>query len=203
MLVKNAGIRGRYKLADWWEKDPYIVIDQPNDDIPDYRVKRDVARSKTRILHRNFLLPLHWSSDLWGKWASAVSCFSRNSWRSQWVRWNTIYRWSQIRTRRQPMMKAFLATVIPLYLRRSGCVGFQCGKSLENQVFCLLLYSLTLTQISNQWSFLLQVKTTETRAQLGPEGNLTECDLMVGFLASCPRTYTSMDRSHWSVEVLF
>ena len=38
--VKNAGISGRCKLADRWEKNPYIVIDQPNDDIPVYRVKR-------------------------------------------------------------------------------------------------------------------------------------------------------------------
>ena len=36
VLVKNAGIRGRCKLADRWEKNPYIVIDQPNDDIPVY-----------------------------------------------------------------------------------------------------------------------------------------------------------------------
>ncbi|MCG8032585.1 MAG: DDE-type integrase/transposase/recombinase, partial [Candidatus Thiodiazotropha taylori] len=57
VLVKNAGVRGRCKLADRWEKDPYIVIDQPNDDIPVYKVKREGTRSKTRLLHRNFLLP--------------------------------------------------------------------------------------------------------------------------------------------------
>ena len=57
VLVKNADIRGRCKLADWWEKNPYIVIDKPNDDIPVYRVKSEGARSKTRILHRNFLRP--------------------------------------------------------------------------------------------------------------------------------------------------
>ena len=56
MLVKNAGIRGKSKLADLREKNPYVVIDQPNDDIPVYRVKRESARSKTRVLHRNFLL---------------------------------------------------------------------------------------------------------------------------------------------------
>ena len=57
VLVQNAGIRGRCKLADQWEKNPCIVIDQPNDDIPFYRVKREGAGSKTRVLHRNFLLP--------------------------------------------------------------------------------------------------------------------------------------------------
>ena len=57
VLVKNAGVRGKCKLADRWEKDPYIVIDQPNDDIPVYKVRREGKRSKTRFLHRNFLLP--------------------------------------------------------------------------------------------------------------------------------------------------
>ena len=41
MLVKNAGIRGRCKLADRLQKDPYIAIDQPYDDILVYRVKRE------------------------------------------------------------------------------------------------------------------------------------------------------------------
>ena len=61
MLVKNAGVRGRCKLADRWEKHPYISIDQPNDDIPVYRVKHGGAglRSKSRNLHRNFLLPFN------------------------------------------------------------------------------------------------------------------------------------------------
>ena len=34
----NASIRGTCKLVDRWEKDTYIVIDQPNGDIPVYRV---------------------------------------------------------------------------------------------------------------------------------------------------------------------
>ena len=49
VLVKNAGVRGKCKLADRLEKDPYIV--------PVYMVKREGRRSKTRFLHRNFLLP--------------------------------------------------------------------------------------------------------------------------------------------------
>ena len=57
VLVKNAGVRGKCKLADRWEKDPYIVIDQPNDDIPVYKVRPEGTRSKTRFLHPNFLLP--------------------------------------------------------------------------------------------------------------------------------------------------
>ena len=38
VLVRNAGVRGKCKLADRWEKDPYLVIDQPNDDVPVYMV---------------------------------------------------------------------------------------------------------------------------------------------------------------------
>ena len=44
VLVKNAGVRGSCKLADQWHKDHYIVIDQPNDDIPIYKDKREGAR---------------------------------------------------------------------------------------------------------------------------------------------------------------
>ena len=36
VLFKNAGVRGSCKLTDQWHKDPYIVIDQPNDGIPVY-----------------------------------------------------------------------------------------------------------------------------------------------------------------------
>ena len=57
VLVRNAGVRGKRKLADRWEKDPYLVIDQPNDDVPVYMVKREGSRSKTCILRPNFLLP--------------------------------------------------------------------------------------------------------------------------------------------------
>ena len=56
-LVRNAGIRSRCKLADRCEKDPCIVNHKPNDHITVIRVKREDARSKTRILDQNFLLP--------------------------------------------------------------------------------------------------------------------------------------------------
>ena len=58
MLVKNVGIRGKHKIGDQWEQEPYVVIDQPNDDIPVYEVRRQHTRSrKTRLLHRILLLP--------------------------------------------------------------------------------------------------------------------------------------------------
>ena len=58
VLVKNVGIRGKHKIGDRWEQEPYVVIDQPNDDIPVYEVRRQNTRSrKTRLLHRILLLP--------------------------------------------------------------------------------------------------------------------------------------------------
>ena len=58
VLVRNVGIRGKQKLADRWERQPYIVRCQPNPDIPVYEVQLENSRSrKTRTLHRNLLLP--------------------------------------------------------------------------------------------------------------------------------------------------
>ena len=50
VLVKNVSTRGKHKIADLWEHKPYVVISQPNPDVPIYEVK-------TRLLHRNLLLP--------------------------------------------------------------------------------------------------------------------------------------------------
>ena len=57
VLVKTLGLKGKHKLADKWEKDPYIVQSQPNPDIPVFVVKRENGRSKERTVHRNLLLP--------------------------------------------------------------------------------------------------------------------------------------------------
>ena len=59
VLVKNVGVRGKCKLADRWEQDPYIVKAQPNPDIPVFEVQRENSRSKIRTLHRNLLLPFY------------------------------------------------------------------------------------------------------------------------------------------------
>ena len=45
-------------MADRWECTPYVIKSQPNPDIPVYEVKSDNPRArKTRVLHRNLLLP--------------------------------------------------------------------------------------------------------------------------------------------------
>ena len=58
VLVRNLGIKGRHKLADLWEETIYEIIDQPNLDIPVYKVKKEGTKSGTRTLHRNLLFPL-------------------------------------------------------------------------------------------------------------------------------------------------
>nr|XP_054775539.1 uncharacterized protein LOC129284041 [Lytechinus pictus] len=57
VLVKIKGVKGKNKLGDIWGKDPHIVVEQPNEDIPVFRVRPDGTRGKTRVLHRNLLLP--------------------------------------------------------------------------------------------------------------------------------------------------
>ena len=57
VLIRNVGLKGKNKLADKWEKDVYLVVEQPNKQIPVYVVKREHGRGATKMLHRNLLLP--------------------------------------------------------------------------------------------------------------------------------------------------
>ena len=58
VLVRKVGLKGMQKLADRWSEEVYIVVGQPNSDIPVYRVKLEVGRGAVKTLHRNLLLPL-------------------------------------------------------------------------------------------------------------------------------------------------
>ena len=58
VLVKNVGIRGKHKLADKWENDVYVIVDQPDPTLPVYSIRKEGTRTKTRTVHRNMLLPL-------------------------------------------------------------------------------------------------------------------------------------------------
>jgi transposase InsO family protein len=58
VLVKIVAFDGKHKLADRWEEDVYIVDTQPNTDIPVFVVKKENGNGKTRVLHRNLLLPV-------------------------------------------------------------------------------------------------------------------------------------------------
>ena len=57
VLVRNVGVRGKRKIADRWEKDVYLVVDQPNKGIPVYLLKWEHGRGRRRMLQRNLLLP--------------------------------------------------------------------------------------------------------------------------------------------------
>ena len=54
VLVRLRGLKGRSKIQDRWESTPYIVLQQPNTDIPVYEVQQEQTK-KLKILHRNAL----------------------------------------------------------------------------------------------------------------------------------------------------
>ena len=56
-LVQQTAWKGRHKIQDRWESGEYQVVGQPTPDVPVYTVK-GVAVGKTRVFHRNLLLPL-------------------------------------------------------------------------------------------------------------------------------------------------
>ena len=57
MSVGNVGLKGKNKLSDKWEKEVYLVVDQPNKDVPVFVVEREHGRSSRKLRHRNLLLP--------------------------------------------------------------------------------------------------------------------------------------------------
>ena len=63
VLVRLLANKGKCKLSDKWEKDPYVVLDIPHDDIPVYKVQRSSGKGPIRFLHRNLLLPFMYLSD--------------------------------------------------------------------------------------------------------------------------------------------
>ena len=59
VLVRNVKLRGKHKLANAWEDEVYMVLDQPNEDIPVFTVQKEDRRGSKRTLHRNLLLPVN------------------------------------------------------------------------------------------------------------------------------------------------
>lgn len=57
VLVRRLAFEGRHKLADRWEEIPYVVLKNPNPNIPVYVVRCE-AGGRERTLHRNHLLPI-------------------------------------------------------------------------------------------------------------------------------------------------
>lgn len=58
VLVKFAAFDGKHKIADRWEDTLYIVLQQPNTNVPVFKVKRKDGEGRCKTLHRNLLLPI-------------------------------------------------------------------------------------------------------------------------------------------------
>lgn len=57
-MVKVVAFDGKHKIADRWEDTPYIVLQQPNNNVPVFKVKREDGEGRCKTLHRNVLLPI-------------------------------------------------------------------------------------------------------------------------------------------------
>ena len=57
VLVKVLAFEGKHKIQDKFEGGTYIVVDQPNEEIPVYRVRSEVS-DVVKTLHRNHLFPI-------------------------------------------------------------------------------------------------------------------------------------------------
>lgn len=55
MLMCNVGHKGQAKLANLWHNIPYVVVKQPNPDIPVYVVESEKGGGKERVLRRKLL----------------------------------------------------------------------------------------------------------------------------------------------------
>ena len=53
VLVRILAYDGKHKLADKWKNEVYVVVRQPNLDIPVYVIKRENGLGGTRKVHRN------------------------------------------------------------------------------------------------------------------------------------------------------
>jgi hypothetical protein len=58
VLSRNVPIRGRHKIVDKYETEPYIIVEQQNKVTPvNFIKKKNSTTKKTKTLHRNLLLP--------------------------------------------------------------------------------------------------------------------------------------------------
>ena len=57
-MIRVTGLKGTHKLADRWSEEVYTVISQPNAEISVYEVRMEKGRGKSKVLHRNLLLPI-------------------------------------------------------------------------------------------------------------------------------------------------
>ena len=61
VLFKNIHIRGKQRLANRWNREPYVIDSQPDTIIPVYVIIREYEKGKLKpkTVHRNLLLPIY------------------------------------------------------------------------------------------------------------------------------------------------
>ena len=57
VLVKNVGFKGRHKIQNRWSRESYIVVSQPDLEIPVFNLKSEFGRS-SKTVHRKMILPI-------------------------------------------------------------------------------------------------------------------------------------------------
>ncbi len=57
VLVENLGIRGKHKLQSRWNQLPHVVVNK-YPDLPVYTIRPEGGMGRTRVLHRDHLLPI-------------------------------------------------------------------------------------------------------------------------------------------------
>lgn len=57
VLIRNLVLKGKHKLADYWDSTPYVVGSQMQN-LPVFRLKPENGDGSITILHWNHLLPL-------------------------------------------------------------------------------------------------------------------------------------------------
>jgi len=55
--VQNVGLKGWNKLADRWERDPYVIVDIPDLEVSVFQIRLESGKGPLRMVHRNFILP--------------------------------------------------------------------------------------------------------------------------------------------------
>ena len=68
VLLRNVSLRGKRKLADKWQEQVFLVVDQPNFSIPVLKIRPETGDWNVKVVHRNvvhrnLLLPIGNISD--------------------------------------------------------------------------------------------------------------------------------------------
>ena len=56
--MRCTAFKGKHKIQDRWENTIYEVVEQPLSKMPVFKVKPMEGDEKTKVVHRNLLLPL-------------------------------------------------------------------------------------------------------------------------------------------------